>query len=308
MSSVAVRSQYSDIFGSGALPVLEELVETNYEMYPSLRERLFKVVPHDRDIWQSSERHDLPAFRSMTEGETYTYERPMQGASKTLTVVKYGLGFSISEEMVEDSKFAEMAMMAEGLGRSARESQEVTAMNVINNGFSAETTADGVALFHATHTLPRGGSFRNTLSTAADLSPSSLETAIIDFRTQFVTDGGIKLAMRPQILLVPEELRLYAKELVGSENKPDSADNNINSLKGEGLTVISSPHLTDSDGWFLFGDKSQCGLRIISRRQFSTKRSGDDLGFHSDSLYVKGKYREKVGAIHPWASYGVAGA
>src|SRR5690606_35825741 len=153
------------------------------------------------------------------------------------TVVKYGLGFSISEEMVEDSKFAEMAAMAESLGRSARESQEVSAMNIFNNGFSTETTADGVSLFNASHTLPRGGEVRNVLSTPSDLSPSSLEQAITDFRTQFVTDGGIKLAMRPRILLVPEELRMYAMELVGSELKPDSAENNLNSLKSEGLVV-----------------------------------------------------------------------
>lgn len=308
ISPVALRSQYSDLYGSSMLPVLEELFRCELEMHPSRREQLFKVVPHDRDIWQSSEIHDLQLFNQVQEGEEYSFERPKQGASKTLSIKKMGLGFSISEEMVDDGKFDLISDMVKKLAKSAKESQEVDAMNIFNNGFSSETTSDGLAIFHASHTLPSGSTFRNKPSSAADLSQSSLDTALTDFETVFVGDSGIIYNLKPQKLLVHSSLKRYAKELVGSDGKPDTADNNLNAFKDDGLQVISSPHLTDTDAWFLVGAPQDTGLRIISRKAIETKAAGPDLGFATDSILYKSRYREKIGCVHPYSLYGNAGA
>ena len=305
---VAIRSQYSHLFGSSMLPVLEEMFRLEIEQHPSRREMLFKKVAHDRDIWQSSELHDLDLFAVVGEGSDYTFKRPKQGASKTLTVVKYGLGVSISEEMVADGKMDLVGDMIRKLGRSAKESQEIQAMNVFNNGFSSVTTADGVALFSASHTLPSGGTLRNVLSTAADLSVTSLDTMLSDFETVFVGDSGIIYRLMPKNLVVHSSNRRYAMELIGSELKADTADNNMNSLKGEGLQVVSSPHLTDTDAWFLTAAPVETGLRIIERTPIETKAAGPDVGFSTDSIYYKSRYREVIGAIHPFGVMGTAGA
>lgn len=306
-SPVAIRSQYGDLYGIDMLPVLEELFRTEIAMHPSRREQLFKVVSHDRDIWQSSEIHDMELFNEVAEGSEYDFRRPKQGANKTLSMVKYGLGFSISEEMVDDGKFDMIAEMVKKLGRSAKESQEIQAMNVFNNGFSTETTADGQPLFDLAHTLPSGLTFRNELASPADLSVTSLDQAITDFETQFVGDSGIIYNLKPEVLLVHSSNRKYAFELIGSDLKADTADNNINSLKPEGLRIVSSPHLTDTDAWFLQGSPSDTGLRIISRKPIETKAAGPDVGFVTDSILYKSRYREKIGAIHPYASFGSPG-
>ncbi len=310
MSAVALRANYGAHFGPDMLPVLEEIVQTNYDQTPSRREKFFKTVPHDRDIWQSSEMHDLPLFKSVPENTEYSYERAYEGASKTLTVVKYGLGFSISEETVADGKFQFMSDMSSKLGRSAKESQEISAMNVFNNGFSggSEETADGVTLFNSAHTLPRGGTFSNVLSVASDPSASSLEQMLIDYETNFVTDNGIILAIKPKGIWCHPSQRRYFQELTGSDGKPDTADNNLNSLKSDGLEVTSSVHFTDSDAWGLYGSVEDMGLRIIAREGFSTKTAGGDAGFHTDSMFVKAKYREVLGAIHAYGIFGSPGA
>lgn len=308
MNPVALRNQYGDLYGSGMLPVLEELFRSEIEMHPSKREMLFKVVSHDRDIWQSSEVHDMDLFLEVPEGSDYSFRRPKQGASKTLSPVKYGLGFSISEEMVDDGKFDMIADMVRKLGRSAKESQEIQAMNVFNNGFSSETTADGQALYASAHTLPSGLTFRNKLSANSDLSTTSLDQALTDFETVFVGDSGIIYNIRPKYLVVAPANKKYAMELIGSDLKADSADNNINSLKQEGLMVVSSPHLTDSDAWFLQAAPAETGLRIISRKPIETKAAGPDVGFVSDSILYKSRYREKIGATHPYGSFGTPGA
>src|SRR5690606_38343341 len=107
-------------------------------------------------------------------------------------------------------KFPFIADMSEKLGRSAKETQEIAAMNVINNGFTTELTADDVSLFNSAHPMPRGGTFRNTLTVASDLSESSLKQMLTDFETQFVTDNGIILNIKPKILWVHPDNRRYA--------------------------------------------------------------------------------------------------
>lgn len=302
---VAVRSQYSHLYGSSMLPVLEEIFRSEYSQHPSRREMLFSVKQTDRDIWQYSEMHDMELFSQMSEGEQYSYNRPKQGASKTLSVLKYGLGASISEEAVDDGKFDMISDIVRKMARSGKESQEVNAMNILNNGFDSTLTADGQYLFDTDHTLPSGGTYRNELATSADLSPSSLDQALSDFETQFVGDSGIIELIRPKILLVHSSQRRYAMELVGSELKPDSAENNMNSLKGEGLMVVSSPHLTDTDAWFILSDKADHGLRIINRASIETK---SEVDFDTDSIKYKSRYREVIGAVHPKGVFASPGA
>jgi phage major head subunit gpT-like protein len=305
----ALRSNYSDLFGSSMLPVLEELFRQEFNQHPMKRDLIFKTVSTDNQIWQYTELHDMPLFSSVNEGEDYTFSRPKQGYDKTMSVVKYGLGFSISEEAVSDGKFDMIADAIRKMGKSARESQEQAAMDILNNGFSSETTADGVALFSTSHTTPSGSvTIANKPSVDADLSDTSLKTAISEFKKNFKGDSGIIYDIRPKFLIVPEDLRMYAQELVGSELKVDSPNNNLNSIKGEGLIVVSSPHLTDADGWYLAADKSDNGLRIVSRQPLETKAAGADVGFLNDAIYYKARYREKVGAVHPHGLYGTSGA
>jgi hypothetical protein len=302
-----MRSQFSDLFGSSMLPALEEIFWSELETHPAIREQIFKMVNTSNDIYQSTEMHDMPLFSTVAEGSDYSFRRPNQGASKTMTIVKYGLGFSISEESVDDGKFDFIADAVKKMAKSAKESQEISAMNILNNAFTSETTADGQYVLDSDHTLPSGLTFRNILSSPADLSPSSLEQALIDFETQFIGDSGIINKITPKVLFVHPNSKRYAKELIGSDLKADTADNNMNSLKQDGLIVMSSPHLTDTDAWFLMADKASTGLRIVNRKSLETKGSGDDVGFINDSIFYKSRYREQVGCIHPYGVFGSAG-
>lgn len=322
-----LRDNYSHFYGEDMLPALEELFRFNLAQHPSRRDILFKTVATDRDIVQSSELHDMPLLEQLSEGEDYSFEAPAQGASKTLKPVKFGLGFSISEEAVDDGKFGFIADAVAKMAKSARETQEIQAMNVLNNAFTSETTADGVALVSTSHLLPSGGTLRNRLSSDADLSDSSLEQALIDFETQFVGDSGIIYRMQPKYLVVAPANKRLAMELIGSDLRTGlkwvsnagafngtsnivgvTAQNNMNSLKEDGLVVVSSPHLTDSDAWFVMAAPEDTGLRIISRKPIETKAADPSVGFKNDSILYKCRYREKVGAIHPMGIIGTTGA
>jgi len=306
MGPVAIRNQYSHLYGSAKLPVIEEIFYSELEMHPSRRQDLARILSTSTDIWQATEIHDLDLFQSMSEGQEYSYSRPLQGAAKTLTVQKYGRGFSVSDELIKDGKFNLIGDMARKLAKSAKESQEINFMSLFNNGFSGgtETTADGVTIFNSAHTLPSGGTFRNVLSTPADLSVTSLEQMLQDFETQFVGDSGIIYNPAPKILLVNPSNKRKALELIGSDLKADTADNNMNSFKQEGLRVISSPHLTDSDAWFMLAAPSEHGLRVVVREALNTESKSE---FDTDSMKFKAKYREVIGATVAYGVFGSAG-
>jgi hypothetical protein len=306
MSSVpvALRANYSDLFGSDMLPVLEEIFKSEISLHQQIREQLFQVKKTERDIYQSTSIHDMPMFEAMSEGEDYSYFKPNQGASKTMSIVKYGLGFSISEEAVEDGKFDFIADAVRKMAQSAQESQEISAMDVINNGFGSQNTADGADIFSTSHLLPSGLTFRNRPSTDVDLSPSSLDAALQDYDLQFIGDHGAKKRIKPSILLVHPSNKRYAMEIIGSDLKADTMDNNMNSLKQDGLRVISSPHITDSDSWFLFASPSENGLRLVKRKELSTKSKEV---FENDSILYKASYREVLGAIEPYGLWGTTG-
>jgi hypothetical protein len=101
-------------------------------------------------------------------------------------------------------------------------------------------------------------------------------------------------------------------ELIGSELRArvesNTNVNNMNSLREDGLRVVSSPHFTDSDAWFITAEAQDTGLRIISRKDIETKAAGADVGFANDSLLYKCRYREAVGATEPWGVFGTTGA
>lgn len=306
-----LKQNFSDLYGSSQLPALEWLFRHELPMHEGIRSLLANMKSTQRDVWQMTATHDIDMFVKVEEGEDYSFVTSKQGASKTLSINKYGLGISISEEAIADGKFDDLADLMRKLARSAQESREIAFVNLFNNGFSSETTPDAVAAFSASHTFPSGRTMSNVLPVASDLSESSLQQARYLFSTTFIGDTGIIYKLKPRKLLVHPSNEAYAEELVGSSGKPDTNDNNLNSLARHGIQVVSSPHLTDEDAWFLLaesGDGVGPGCIIVEREGIVTKAGGPGVGFMNDSVLYKSRYRENMGWVHPYGVIASAGA
>jgi phage major head subunit gpT-like protein len=311
--SKLLRSNFSDFYGSAMLPALEEIFRSSMEQHPSRRDQIFVTKKINGSIWQATEVHDMPLFEQMSENQDYSMNSPKPGVSKTITPVKYGLGFAISEEAASDGKFDFIADAMRKMGESAKESQEISAMNILNNGFgSSGLSADGQYVFDTDHSLPSGGTFSNLL-TAADLSITSYEAALLAMEVNFVGDSGIIKNYKGANLVVHPTFKRTAKELLNSDRKvnptsDNSASNAYNSFKDEGVGIISSPHISDTDSWFLLAKPEDTGLRIVEREGIVTKAGGADVGFINDSILYKSKYREAIAVTHPYGILGNAGA
>jgi hypothetical protein len=206
--------------------------------------------------------------QAKAEGAPYAMDTLRQGYTKDFIHTENALGFQVSQTALEDDVENILQRAGDWLAFSGRYVEEGRAANPFNNGFTTELAPDGVVLFSASHILAGGGTAKNTLATAADLSAASLTQALIDLQTDTKDEAG-HLAMPTQsfILLVPPALEFLAERLVRSVSLPGSADNDLNPVKSRRTwTIVVNPRLTDTDAWFvLAADKGMHGLTFYKR-------------------------------------------
>jgi len=225
---------------------------------------------------------DLGALRLKGEGENIQYDDPINGPSKVHTPVRFGLGYKITREMRKHDLYGQIDRLERALIKSAVDLQEVTAHYVLNNGFGttaadgfSATGFDGLQLFSTAHTRLDGGTAqRNRPSTDVDLSPTAVQNMLIDFRN-LKDDRGRPSMIRPKVLIVSPEDMFTAKEILESEYKPGTANNDINAIKGEGLSFMVSDYKTDTDAWFAIGDQHDISFIWDERPRTATEEDFD---------------------------------
>lgn len=223
-------------------------------------------------------------------GVATTYEDISEGWEKEFEMSTFSKGIRIVRELIEDDQYGMMTDMTAALARSARQRMEVDAASILNNAFSASYTGpDGVSLINATHVNKAGGTYSNAISPTGDLSVTTLQDAIEVLETM-TDEKGLTLAIRPKLLVVPPALQWGAAELLGSEKKPGTADNEINALRGKGIQFLVNPYLTDSGAWFLLGDMHKLIYWERSPLEFY---KGND--FDTDDAKFKNRFRKSQG-------------
>lgn len=232
---------------------------------------------------------DFGGFRLKGEGENVGYDDPIFGGTQEYTPVRWGLGYKVTQEMVDHELYGQVEKFESALIKSAVDLQETTAALLFNNGFGT-TDADGfeatgfdsLQLFSTAHTrLDGGATMRNRPSTDIDLSVTGLQNAIVDCHN-WVDDRGRPQYHRPKVVIVNPEDIFTAREILESEYKPGTANNEINALKQEGLSFMVNHYLTDTDMWALLSDKHDLNFIWDMRPQSSMQ---DDF----DAMVVKRK-------------------
>lgn len=243
------------------------------------------------------------------EGQNISYDDPIIGNAKTYTPVKKALGYKITDEMMKNDLYGQVDRLEGGLLDSARDDQEITAALLFNNGFGTTdadgfTAAgfDGLALFSTAHTRLDGGSNqRNRPSTDVDLSVTGFQSALIDIEN-WVNHRGRPILFRPELLIINPEDQFTAQEILKSEYKPGTANNEINALKGATSFMVSH-YLTDSDAWFLKCDQHDANW-IWSEQP----RGGMDEDFDAEIIKRKLVYGAVAGHGEWFGYWGTTGA
>ena len=246
------------------------------------------------------------------EGEAIVYDEMVQGPTKRWTHRTFGLGCRITEELIEDSLYpdlpAEMESFTRELGVASRETLNVLTFDIFNSGTAttSHTGGDGLAIFSAAHTLLRGGTWSNLIAPTADLSATTLQTAIDNFENQ-KDDTGKWARNKAKYILVNPSNAWKAKELLNSGYDPESAENAINTLKERNLQLVSTPYYTDQDAFTLISKPahSNAGLIAYLRRKVTFAKDGD---FDTGDAMFKVTFRFSIDINRASNLYHSAGA
>jgi hypothetical protein len=227
------------------------------------------------------------------EGNPYTTDILMPGPEKRVTHTEFGMAFEVTQTALEDDRYDQLKKYAMWLAFSAGYVLEKRGANLFNNGFSTETTADGLSIFNTGHTLVRGGTFRNRPSTDVNLSWDSLKDAIVDLATETKHDSGqIALATQNVVLYVPPQLEMLADRIVNSNGLPGSADNDRNAIKSRrDIKIVVNPLLTDTNAWFvLSANKDMHGIKAYERVPITQESPTTDPRTRSRLYPVRFRY------------------
>lgn len=274
--------------------------ETQFDKIP----KIIKAPPGGH--FTEAELSSIGALQEKPEGTGIVYDTPVEGNEVTRYYTTYALGFQITKEMLADDLQRNFMKMPRELGKSAAYKRETEFFDLFNNGFANHTAWDGKAIFYydgSTHreTLKSGDNMDNAPSTAAELSYSSLQSAL-EYGMKCKDSAGRPVPMKPWLLIIPPELYFTAKNLQLAEFEPGSGDNDVNVVRNEGWQYFVSPHITDSKYWFvLFKDHD---FRFLWKEKVAIE-SADD--FNTGNRLYKATMRFSTFCNNPLGCYGTTG-
>lgn len=275
----ALRSNYGDQFLTSALPVLEALIYDEYEKYPDMVPDMFRVMSSSKWGEQTSTMAGLKAVPAKNEGEATAEDEPLQGYDKTYTHTTYALFCSFSEELKEDDEFGMAGDTYRSLGLSAHQTRQIVATNVINNGFATDTGPDATYLFSTSHTMIGGHTYGNRPATDIGISVGGIRAGEIAMTKQ-VNHRNLNVRIMPATIMVPPDQMQTAEELVGSPERPDTANRAINTFYRRRYKLVVNPFLTSTTAWVMFAPIEQTQMRFYERvaptiRTWEDESTGD---------------------------------
>lgn len=242
------------------------------------------------------------------EGAAYTAQVIRPGWSRDFIHTEFGAMFEVTQTALEDDQYDQLAQNARWFMFAARVVEEKRAALLYNNGFTSEQSPDGVSIFNSAHVLKGGGTARNILAAAADLSATSLEQALIDIQTETKVEAGQVVAPATSLaLIVPPALEFQAHRLINSQLRPGVADNDVNALKRRNWTIIVNPYLTDADAWFVQdANKKRHGMTSYTRVPISMEPAMTDPRTRNRMYPVR--WRRSFGCAFWQGTFGSPGA
>ena len=256
----ALRQNFADILR----PELHTIFDDAYKEIPQVFPQIFNMETSDKDHEIDSGVTGFGFLAQTNENSPIQYEDPVQMFDVTYTHLKYTKGFKVSEELIEDDQWRVIRSKPQALGRAARRTEENQAAQVFINAFtSSQLGGDGEELCSTVHPRSDGGATQsNADANGITLTYDNLETAEIAMRAQL--DGkGMKIAVKPNTLVVPPSLRREGLEITKSAKIPGTADNEINIFQGT-LKVVDWDYLTSTTAWFLI-DSTQSKVQWFWR-------------------------------------------
>ncbi len=258
---------------------------------PAVHEDIFEVTGSTGAYEQTTEILGAGNLNEKPETEKIVFENAMEGFTVYGKNRTYAKGIEFSMETVEDISPDKVANIvtdyAKRWGERYIQKKEKFAADFFINGgltaghdtFSAKITGvtptdantaltyDGYPFFNLSNNLrplyPGGtGTYYNGLANA--LSQANLQTSYLRaVSTNNIDSRGEKIALKPDVLIVPSALTFTADVILQTTNVIGSGNNDVNPMNNI-LRKIEWQYLTDTDAWFIGLAKK--GLKFHNRK------------------------------------------
>jgi hypothetical protein len=290
-------------------PGLNALFGLEYKRYENQHAEIYTNENSDRAFEEEVMLSGFGNAQVKGEGSGVSFDSAQETFTARYTHETVALAFAITEEAIEDNLYDRLAARyTKALARSMSNAKQVKAVEPLINGLPSTNTfksGDGVSLFNTSHTTV-AGSFKNTLSTQADLNETSLEQSMIDIAAM-TDERGLRIAARGVKMIIPSELQFTAERLMKSQGRTGTADNDINAIVSMGMVPQGyrvNNYLTDTDAFYIITDVPN-GMKMFTRAPLTTAMEGD---FDTGNVRYKARERYSFGVSDPRGIFGVEGA
>jgi len=288
---------------------------------PILNEEFDGLYNQRADEWKQvfTERQGIPrnyheepvlygfgAAPELPDGMPVTYQSGGVLFNARYVYKVYGLAFALTKVLVEDGDHISIGQTyAKHLAQSLIETKETLCANILNRAFnSAYAGGDGVSLVNSAHPIA-SGTFSNVLTTAANLSQTSLEQMLIQIRNA-IDNNGKRIRLTPTKLVLSPSNVFQGEVLLKSVLRAGTGNNDINPINSMGMIdggQANLSRLTSTTAWWVQTD-AKVGLQLMMRRKLEKSMEGD---FETDSMRYKATERYIPGWTDPRTIYGTAG-
>lgn len=290
------------------LPGLNALYGLEYKRYPEEHKEFLEIESSERSFEEEVKLSGFGSAPVKAEGSALLFDSAQEAYVSRYTHETIALGFSITEEAVEDNLYDSLSSRyTKALARAMAYTKQVKAAALLNNAFSGSYLGgDGKSLCATDHPLVSGGTNSNRPTSGTDLNETSLEAMVIQIAA-WTDERGLLIAAKPRKLIVPPALQFVATKFLETELKVGTADNTINAIKSngsipEGYTV--NHWLTDTNAWFATTDVPN-GLKMFVRSPIKTALSGD---FDTGNVKYSSRERYSMGWSDSLGLYGSPGS
>ena len=288
-------------------PGLNALFGLEYKRYENQHAEIYVTETSDRAFEEEVMLSGFANAAVKPEGSGVVFDNAQETYTARYTMETVALAFAITEEAIEDNLYDRLASRyTKALARSMANTKQVKAANVLNNAFNSSFAGgDGKELCATDHPTI-AGTFKNELSTSADLNETSLEQSLIDIAA-LTDERGLKIAARGVKMIIPSELQFTAERLMKSQGRTGTADNDINAIVSMGMVPQGyriNNYLTDSDAFYIITDVPN-GMKMFTRAPLTTAMEGD---FDTGNVRYKARERYSFGVSDPRGIFGVEGA
>ncbi len=265
-----------------------------YEAAPSDWQRIATVVPSEHDTEKYAWLGSTPRVREFKDERVPAglLEHDFSIRNKT-----WEASIGVDRSALEDDEYGQIKLRVQELAQEVKRHQDELVFSLLKDGFTS-LCHDGQYFFDTDHAEGDSGTQGNK-GTAA-LSATALQTAFTSMM-KIKDDKGKPMAIVPDTLVVPPDLKWTATELLESVYAPEvvsgKTDTRRNVLSGV-VELIVNPYLTDTNDWFLLSTRRIVKPMIFQSRipvEFAALEANSEGGFMRDQYVYGARARYNVG-------------